>query len=114
MNKIIIVDGNSLLFRAYFATSFSGQIMTTKDGVPTNAIYAFSNMMSKIVSTLKNNERLFVSFDTGKKTFRHDALESYKAQRKPIDEALKSLRDPARKVLAKEEYISTHSILLPT
>ena len=99
MNKIIIVDGNSLLFRAYFATSFSGQIMTTKDGVPTNAIYAFSNMMSKIVSTLKNNERLFVSFDTGKKTFRHDALESYKAQRKPIDEALKIQLPIARELL---------------
>ena len=99
MNKIIIVDGNSLLFRAYFATSFSGQIMTTKNGTPTNAIYAFSNMMTKIVSTLKDNEKLFVSFDTGKKTFRHDALESYKAQRKPIDEALKVQLPIARELL---------------
>ena len=99
MNKIIIVDGNSLLFRAYFATSFSGQIMTTKNGTPTNAIYAFSNMMTKIVSTLKDNDKLFVSFDTGKKTFRHDALESYKAQRKPIDEALKVQLPIARELL---------------
>ncbi len=99
MNRIIIVDGNSLLFRAYFATSFTGQIMTTKDGIPTNAIYAFSNMMSKIVATLKDKDLLFVSFDTGKKTFRHDALESYKAQRKPIDDALKTQLPIARDLL---------------
>ena len=99
MNRIIIVDGNSLLFRAYFATSFSGNLMTTRDGTPTNAIYAFSNMMIKIISQLGDNDRLFVSFDTGKKTFRHDALKTYKAQRKPIDEALKVQLPLARELL---------------
>lgn len=99
MNRIIIVDGNSLLFRAYFATSFNNQIMTTKSGIPTNAIFAFANMMSKIISTLKNDDKIFVSFDTGKKTFRHDALESYKAQRKPIDENLKIQLPIARELL---------------
>ena len=76
MNKIIIIDGNSLLFRAYFATSFTGNIMKTKNGIPTNAIYAFSNMLNKIISSLKSGEKIFVSFDTGKKTFRHQILES--------------------------------------
>lgn len=99
MNKIIIIDGNSLLFRAYFATSFTGKIMTTKSGIPTNAIYAFSNMLSKIVSSLKNDEKIFMSFDTGKKTFRHEALDSYKAQRKPIDEELKIQIPIARELL---------------
>ncbi len=89
MKTIYIVDGNSLLFRAYYATSFTGQLMRTKDGLPTNAIYAFSNMMSSIIHELQSGDSLFVSFDTGKKTFRHEKLESYKAQRKPIDEELK-------------------------
>lgn len=99
MNKLLIIDGNSLLFRAYFATSFTGNIMRTKSGVPTNAIFAFSNMISKIISTLKEGDLLFVSFDTGKKTFRHDQLESYKAQRKPIEEDLKTQLPIARELL---------------
>ncbi|NCA96468.1 MAG: hypothetical protein EOM74_05755, partial [Methanomicrobia archaeon] len=87
MNKMIIIDGNSLLFRAYYATAYPGAtIMRTKEGVPTNAIYAFSNMMVKIISELKGDEHLFVAFDTGKKTFRHEALDAYKAKRKPAPE----------------------------
>lgn len=89
MKKMIIIDGNSLLFRAYYATAYPGaSIMRTKEGVPTNAIYAFSNMMVKIISELKGDEHLFVAFDTGKKTFRHEALDAYKAQRKPAPEDL--------------------------
>lgn len=99
MKKIYIVDGNSLLFRAYYATSFSGQIMRTKAGLPTNAIYAFSNMMSTIIHELESGDSLFVSFDTGKKTFRHEQLETYKAQRKPIDEDLKIQLPLARDLL---------------
>ena len=44
MKKVLLVDGNSLLFRAYFATSYTGNIMHTKDGVYTNAVFAFSNI----------------------------------------------------------------------
>lgn len=99
MNKIIIIDGNSLLFRAYYATIHTGNIMTTKSGIPTNAIYGLSNMISKIVLGLKNNEKIFVSFDTGQKTFRHETLETYKAQRKPIDEELKIQIPIARELL---------------
>jgi len=88
MKKIVIIDGNSLLFRAYFATSFTGNIMRTKDGFPTNAIFGFNNMICKVISSLKSGDYLFVSFDTGKKTFRHQEMETYKAQRKPLDEDL--------------------------
>lgn len=88
MKKLIVVDGNSLLFRAYYATSFTGTIMRRKDGFPTNAIFGFTNMMNKIISTLKEGDLLFVSFDTGHKTFRHQEMETYKAQRKPIEEDL--------------------------
>ena len=89
MEKITIIDGNSLLFRAYYATAYPGvEIMHNQEGIPTNAIFAFSNMVNKIVSNLKDGERLFVAFDAGKHNFRHDALETYKANRKPAPEDL--------------------------
>ncbi len=88
-NKVIIVDGNSLLFRAYYATAYPGaNIMRTKEGLATNAIFAFSNMILKIVDKLKDEDKIFVAFDTGKKTFRHQELETYKANRKPAPEDL--------------------------
>ena len=84
MPKITIIDGNSLLFRAYYATAYPGvEIMRTQDGTPTNAIFAFSNMINKILSGLKNDECIMVAFDAGKDTFRKEQLESYKANRKP-------------------------------
>ncbi|MDD2209544.1 MAG: hypothetical protein PHW23_03560, partial [Bacilli bacterium] len=50
MNKITIIDGNSLLFRAYYATAYPGvEVMRSQDGTPTNAIFAFSNMLNKII-----------------------------------------------------------------
>lgn len=89
MPKITIIDGNSLLFRAYFATAYPGvEIMRTQNGTPTNAIFAFSSMINKILSTLKKDEGLMVAFDAGKDTFRKEQLESYKANRKPTPEDL--------------------------
>lgn len=100
MDKITIIDGNSLLFRAYYATAYPGvEIMHNKDGVPTNAVFAFSNMMNKIVSSLKEGERIFVAFDAGKHNFRHDALETYKANRKPAPEELVTQFPIAREFL---------------
>lgn len=83
-----VIDGNSLLFRAYFATYFTGNIMRTKDGFPTNAIYGFNNMITKILSTLDEEDKIIVCFDTGKKTFRHQEYNDYKAQRKQTDQDL--------------------------
>ena len=97
--KLYVVDGNSLLFRAYYATSFTGNIMRRKDGFPTNAIFGFSNMMTKLISQLKDGDKLFVSFDTGKPTFRKQKLESYKAQRKPTEEDLTVQLPVARELL---------------
>lgn len=89
MNKIVIIDGNSLLFRAYYATAYPGvEIMRSQDGTPTNAIFAFSNMISKIVNSLKPGESIIVAFDAAKHNFRHDALATYKANRKPAPEDL--------------------------
>ena len=89
MPRLVIIDGNSLLFRAYYATAYPGvEIMRSQDGTPTNAIFAFSNMINKILSDLKEGECLFVAFDAGKHNFRHDQLETYKANRKPAPEDL--------------------------
>ena len=89
MPRLIIIDGNSLLFRAYYATAYPGvEIMRSHDGTPTNAIFAFSSMINKILGTLDEGESIFVAFDTGKPTFRKSQLESYKANRKPAPEDL--------------------------
>ena len=89
MAKITIIDGNSLLFRAYFATAYPGvEVMRNKEGIPTNAIFAFSNMINKILADLKEDERIMVAFDAGKQTFRKEQLETYKANRKPTPEDL--------------------------
>lgn len=83
--RFIIIDGNSLLFRAYFATSYGDEtnIMRTKEGVPTNAIFAFANMLLKILPDIEYNVGIFVGFDKDSNTFRKQEFEQYKANRKP-------------------------------
>ncbi len=90
MNKIIIVDGNSLLFRAFYATYAidKEKLMRNKDGVPTNAIFAFSNMITNLLKELKEGDGIFVAFDAGKHTFRHKEYSEYKANRIKAPEEL--------------------------
>lgn len=89
-SKIVIIDGNSLLFRAYYATSYGdpSSIMRTSKGVPTNAVFAFGNMMAKILSSLKKGDMVFVGFDTDSSTFRKEEFAAYKANRAPCPEEL--------------------------
>lgn len=88
MKKFILIDGNSLLFRAYYATAYAGGVtMTTKDGIPTNAVYAFANIMNKIIHDYKPDHAL-VAFDTGTPTFRHLKYPEYKAGRKETPQEL--------------------------
>ncbi|MCR5078743.1 MAG: DNA polymerase I [Bacilli bacterium] len=88
--KLIVIDGNSLLFRAYYATSFAGpeSIMRNSKGEPTNAIFAFSNMLLKILSSFNGGESIFVAFDADSHTFRKEEFEDYKANRAPCPEEL--------------------------
>ncbi|MCD8204867.1 MAG: DNA polymerase I [Coprobacillus sp.] len=88
MSKLVVVDGNSLLFRAYYATSYSGEIMRTSSGIPTNAIFAFSSMINRILKDVNEGDYFMVAFDTGKATFRHEELETYKANRHAAPEEL--------------------------
>ncbi len=102
MSKTYIVDGNSLLFRSFYATFRPGvPVLSTKDGIPTNAIYLFQKMLKQIKGELTCQDRLIVCFDTGKKSFRASQLESYKMNRKPIDESLKAQLPLARVLLDK-------------
>ena len=85
MKKLILVDGNSIMFRAYYATAYTGNVMKTSDNLYTNAIYGFVNMMNKIL-TIEDVTNIFVAFDKGKQTFRHQAYKEYKGGRKPMPE----------------------------
>ena len=105
MDKIVLIDGNSLLFRAYYATSY-GQILRTKDGTPTNALLAFINMVQKVMDQEKPRFML-VAFDTGKPTFRHNQYSDYKAGRKETPEDL-SLQFPLVKEFLKNYGIFTY------
>jgi len=97
MKNITLIDGNSLLFRAYYATAAVGNLMVNKNGVPTNAVYGFANMIEKILND--NPEHLLVAFDYGKKTFRNELLESYKGTRKETPAELVCQFDLARQYL---------------
>lgn len=101
MNKIIVIDGNSLLFRAYYATynPDSSLLMHTKEGIPTNAIFAFSNMLTSLLSSLNKEDGIFVAFDKGKHTFRHQKYEEYKANRAPTPKDLLEQMPIARELL---------------
>lgn len=99
MSKTYIVDGNSLLFRSYYSTAYTGNIMTTKKSLPINAIFAFHNLIKKIKSGLKESDHLFVAFDTGKPTKRKQEFEAYKAQRSPAPQELVIQMPIAREML---------------
>ncbi len=75
MMKLLLIDGNSVLFRAFYATSY-GNIMKTSKGVYTNAVYAFANMLNKAIRTIEP-DYCAVAFDKGKHTFRHDIAPDY-------------------------------------
>lgn len=87
MKKIILIDGNSLLYSAYHATAYTGNFMRTSAGIPMNAVNGFSNMMEKIMQM--EPEYIMVAFDFGKKTFRNELMENYKGTRKETDDELK-------------------------
>lgn len=85
--KLLLIDGNSMFFRAFYATL--GQRMTSKTGQPTNAVYGFSNMLTKAIDLIQPDFTL-VAFDTSKKTHRHEAFKDYKGTRKELPEELVS------------------------
>ena len=97
MEKVILVDGNNLMFRSYFATLYSGGMMTNSEGFPTNALYGFVNMINKIINEEKP-EYIMVAFDIGK-TFRHEKYDYYKGKRDETPDDLKKQFPVAKKIL---------------
>ena len=97
MNKIILVDGNNLMFRSYYATAYNGNFMNNSNGFPTNALFGFTNMMNKIIKE-EDPQYIIVAFDKGK-TFRHEKYESYKGGRVETPNELKIQFPIAKKLL---------------
>ena len=97
MKKIILVDGNNLLFRSYYATAYNGNFMNNSKGFPTNAIFGFVNMMNKIIKE-ENPQYIIVAFDKGK-TFRHEEYEGYKDGRVETPNELKMQFPVAKQIL---------------
>ena len=102
MEELILIDGNSLLFKAFYATSYTGNYMVNRNGIPTNGVYGFARMVEKIISI--NPKYVIVAFDYGKKTFRNELLDTYKATRKETPQELVPQFALAR------EYLTAHSI----
>ena len=97
MKKVILVDGNNLLFRSYYATAYTGNIMRNSKGFPTNGLFGFVNMINKIISE-DNPDYMLVAFDIGK-TFRHDKYDNYKDGRSETPDELKMQFPVAKEIL---------------
>ena len=108
MKKLMLIDGNSLIFRAYYATAYSGVVMSTSTGVPTNAVYALANMLRSIINHNKPDYCL-VAFDTHKPTFRHEKYDDYKAGRKETPKELLT-QFPLAKELLKLYGFNTYEL----
>jgi len=97
MKRVILVDGNNLMFRSYYATAYSGNIMKNSKGFPTNALYGFVSMMNKIINEEKP-EYIAVAFDIGK-NFRKEKYDFYKEGRSATPDELKMQMPIARDIL---------------
>ena len=86
MKKLMVLDGNSIVNRAFYGVS---QNLTTREGQPTNAIFGFLNILNKLLDEV-SPDALCVTFDRAAPTFRHQAFEGYKANRKGMPEELAS------------------------
>ncbi len=102
MEKLVLIDGNSLLNRAFYATP----IFTKKDGTPTNGVFGFVKLLLKIIAD-KNPTHIAVAFDVHAPTFRHAMYKEYKAGRKPMPEDL-AVQLPILKEVLKLMRIKTY------
>lgn len=94
MENLVLIDGNSVLYRAFYATPF----LTTATGEPTNAVFGFVNMLLKIISDVKP-KYILVAFDRKEPTYRHKMYFGYKAGRKPMPDELVPQVDLIKKTL---------------
>lgn len=97
MKKVILIDGNNLMFRSYFATAYNGNLMKNSKGEATNALYGFVTMINKIIAEEKPTF-MAVAFDIGK-NFRHQKYKEYKAGRAETPKDLLEQMPKARALL---------------
>ena len=81
--KLVLIDGNALLYRAFYALP----PLTNSKGTPTGAVYGFTRMLMKLLQE-RQPQYIACAFDKGKKTFRHRKFEDYKANRPSMPEEL--------------------------
>ena len=94
---IFLIDGHSIAFRAFYALP---ETLTTKDGFPTNVIHGFLMMISKLVKNY-DIEKIIITWDVSKKTFRNDIYQDYKANRSSSPENFKIQIKELQNLLAK-------------
>ena len=94
--RLIIIDGNSIINRAFYALPE----MTSKEGLKTNAIYGFTTMLFKIIDTYQPTH-ISVAFDRKAPTFRHLEFKEYKAGRKKMPDELREQFEPLKELLDK-------------
>ncbi len=94
MKKLVVIDGNSLANRAFYAIP----ILSNSKGVITNAVYGFTNMLMRLIKQ-EEPDYLAVAFDVSRKVFRHEQYADYKAQRKGMPEELRGQMDYIKDVL---------------
>ena len=95
--KLILVDGNNLMFRSYYATAYSGRMMKNSKGLPTNALFGFASMINKIIAE-ENPTYMAVAFDIGK-NFRKEKYDFYKEGRTKTPDELNIQMPIARDML---------------
>lgn len=105
MRRVLLVDGHSLLFRAYHALP----PLTRPDGTPTGAVYGFATMLLKALDDVAPT-RVVVAFDAPDPTFRHEAFEAYKAQRETAPEDFHAQLPLAQQLL---DYLQIPHLMAP-
>ena len=98
MKKLLLVDGHSIAYRAYFALGAGGAELTAPDGRPTGAILGFLNMLVKYINMIEPTH-ISVAFDRSEPTSRHEIFPEYKATRRPTPEDLRIQIDMLRDLL---------------
>ena len=93
-NKILLLDSNSLMHRAYHALPN----LKTSKGQYTGAIYGFLNILLRLIKE-QNPTHIAAAFDLHGPTFRHEMFDGYKATRKPMDEELRQQVEPLKKLI---------------
>ena len=97
-NKLVLIDGHSILNRAFYGVPD----LTNAEGLHTNAVYGFLNIMFKILEE-ENADHLAVAFDLSAPTFRHKMYDAYKGTRKPMPEELREQVPLMKEVLKTME-----------